>query len=60
MEIGDIDIKSLAEKVLATRYDHRDPLPPEPDYLIRIDGKGIALPGSIIGVYGPPYPNIMQ
>ena len=54
MEIGDIDIKSLAEKVLATRYDHRDPLPPEPDYLIRIDGKGIALPGSIIGVYGPP------
>lgn len=51
----DIENNSLDEKVkevLSHRYDHLAEVPPEPDYLISIGGKGIALPGSIIGVYG--------
>ncbi len=51
---ADFDVNKLVKEVLANRYDHKATVPPAPDYLISIGGKGIALPGSIIGVYGPP------
>lgn len=53
-ENEDFNLKELAESVLANRYDHKQPVPEEPNYLIKIGGKGIALPASLIGVYGPP------
>jgi hypothetical protein len=53
-EEDDFNVDTLVTEVINTRYDHREPMPPKPEYLIQIGGKGIALPGSIIGVYGPP------
>lgn len=48
------ELDGLIKEVIATRYDHKAPAPDKPDYLITIDNQGIALPGSLIGVYGPP------
>ena len=49
-----VDIDELVNQVFSDRYDHTAPAPPTPDYLFSINGNGIALPGSLIGIYGPP------
>ncbi len=52
METEKNSLEDKVQKVLSNRYDHLAEVPPEPEYLISIGGKGIALPGSIIGIYG--------
>lgn len=48
------ELDDLVREVFKGRYDHKAPVPDKPEYLITVGGKGIALPASLIGVYGPP------
>lgn len=49
------DVDDIVQEVLTNRFDHRKPLPPQPEYAITIGGKGLVEKGgSLIGVYGLP------
>lgn len=51
----DRDLDDLVKEVITNRFDHRKPLPPEPEWAVKIDGKGIVEKGgSLIGVLGLP------
>lgn len=51
----DKSIEELVKEVISTKFNHLTPLPPEPEYAITIDGKGIVEKGgSLIGIYGLP------
>lgn len=51
----DRDLNDLVSEVIANRFDHKKPLPPEPEYAITIDGQGLVeRGGSLISVLGLP------
>lgn len=51
----DRDVDELVVEVMNNRFDHRKPLPPEPEWAVKIDGKGVVEKGgSLISVLGLP------